>query len=600
MSAKRWFIMALCVVLIISSAIVVVNIVIDPFSVFGDKLMNWHSYGMTNNPKAAKFAYIDARIGEFDAFIVGPSGASCFHPAVLEEYTGLRWYNMFNYGADMEYTKRVAEYLLETHRPEMLLLVVPVISGAIYGYPVDDITSHQPLQTFWRVPFMFANPRFSLTKISDRSLQSYVQHGIDVFDAETGTYNKTRRDAEAIGSMEKFLADFPGFVDPGFWLAPLRYIEENALAVEHILALAEKTGTEVIVTTAPVQAREMSYYDRNEVREFYERIAHASGGFWDFTFSAISGDVRFFDDTTHINNSAGRLLLARMFHDDSIYIHDDIGLWVTPENAADIAEMFMSFTPRDYSANETQVPILMYGDVTDEAGAVTPALFLEHMTALYEAGYNAVSLQALNDYVIRGTRLPQRPVVITFDGGYLSAYTHGFPVLEQYDFHAVFFVTGVVFGRDTDPISGNPVCPRFGIHEAKKMVESGLVSIQSNSWSLSLSEGDGTSSRRGVLRMDSESEPDYLRALWDDHAMISGLLRDVTGEEVNAFAYPFGLSDRFSSIVLRNLGITMTFSESPGLNTLVRGLPQSLYEMNRIRVDGSLTGEALIREISQQ
>ena len=74
MSAKRWVIMFLSAVFIVVAAIVLLNVLVDPFSVFGDVVYDWYSYGMTNNPKAAKFAYIDNLRGQYDAFVIGPSG----------------------------------------------------------------------------------------------------------------------------------------------------------------------------------------------------------------------------------------------------------------------------------------------------------------------------------------------------------------------------------------------------------------------------------------------------------------------------------------------------------------------------------------------
>ncbi|MCL2699445.1 MAG: polysaccharide deacetylase family protein [Defluviitaleaceae bacterium] len=600
MTPKRWFIMLLCAVSVIAAAIAALNIVIDPFSVFGDRLMNWHSYGMTNNPKTAKLAYIDGRAGEFDAFIVGPSGASGFSPETLEKYTGLRWYNMFNYGADMEYTKRLAAYLIEEHQPEMLLLVVPVISASVYAAPVTDIIYNQPLTSLWRAPFLFADPQFSTDKVRNWFKRSYLQQPFDVFIAETGTYNKSRRDAEAIGSLEEYLAANPVFVDPHFWDIKLAFIEENAAAVEFVLETAERFGTEVIVTTTPMLAQELGRYDSDEIREFYAQIARASGGFWDFSFSAISGDARYFYDTTHFRNSVGGMMLARMFGDDSLFIPGDLGVWVTPDNAAETAEAFSMLAPPENqnSAYERKIPILMYHDLTEEEGSVSPALFAEHMNALYNAGYTAVALTALKDYVLRGTELPERAVVITFDDGYLSNYTHGFPILRQYDFNAAIFAMGVSFGRDTHLASGKPIRPRFGEREARTMVESGLISIQSHTYDMHQVEGFDINPRTGILRMDGESEADYVYALRRDHALFAELIENATGEEVFALAYPFGFYDTLSAAVLRELGITMTFSTVHDHATLVKGLPQSLLEMNRFGIYGDMTGDRLVQMIS--
>ena len=589
--------MILCIALVITAAVVAVNVVIDPFSVFGDKLFEWYSYGMTNNPKTAKYVYIDEHAGEYDAFIIGPSGASSFDPEAFEKYTGYRWYNMFNYGADMEYTKRLAEYLIEIHQPEMLLLTVPVVSATAYTTDISGMVFEQPLRPLWKLKFLFANPHYSVAKVRSWLSQSYLQQSFDVFNAESGTYNKTRRDAEAINSPESYYAAYPEFVNMAFWKTELTFIEENAEAIEFILELADRYGTEVIIVTTPMLAEEMGRYYDDEIRAFYARIAEASGGFWDFSFSEISGDVRYFYDTTHFRNSVGDMIAARIFGDDSIYIPDDLGIRVTPGNSIETAEKFIAFEPEENPTYERTVPILRYHDIAEEEGFISPALFAEHMRALYEAGFTAIPLSALYDFVHFGAELPERPVVITFDGGYLGSYTHGFPVLLEYGFHATFFVTGVFFGEDTHLPTGSTIRPRFGAVEAREMVESGLVSVQSHTYDLHQTEGLYPNPRRGVLQMDGESESAYIDTLRNDHELIAGLIRNATGEEILSMAYPFGISDRLSAVVYRNAGVLMTLSATHDNALVIRGLPQSLLEMSRFTFDGDTTGDMMVRII---
>jgi peptidoglycan/xylan/chitin deacetylase (PgdA/CDA1 family) len=597
LSAKRWFIMLLCAVLVIAASIAMLNVAIDPFSVFGDALMNWHSYGMTNNPKAAKFSYVDSRVGEFDAFILGPSGASGFCPETLEAYTGLRWYNMFNYGADMEYTERLALHLIETHQPEMLLLTFPIISALTYEMPAADHYYYQPLKPFWRAPFLFANPWHSIDKARLWFSRSYVQQPFDVFIAESGVYNKSRRDAEAIGSMEDYLNVYPEFADMFFRDIDLVFMDENIAAVVSILEAAARFNTEVIIVTAPMLASELERYSYDDVLAFYARLAQVSDGFWDFSFSSISDDVRYFYDTTHFRNSVGEMMLALIFNDDNIYIPDDLGIWVTPENAVETAGKFYNFTPPENINHMREIPVLLYHHLAELDQLVSPALFAEHMDALYNAGFTAIPLSALKDYVFRGVELPERSVVITFDDGYMSNYVYGFPVLSQHGFHATIFSIGVSFGRDTHLTSGRPIFPHFGEREALAMFQSGLISNQSHTFDMHQVEGHDVNPREGILRMEGESESDYIDALRRDHALFVELLRDATGEELIALAYPYGLHDTLSSIVLRNLGISMTFSSNYNYATIVKGLPQSLYEMNRFSIYSDMTGDMLVKTV---
>ena len=602
MSPKRWFIMLGCAIILVFAIIVGPNTLIDPFSVFGDRIFKWNSYGMTLNPKAAKFDYVDRRRGEFDAFIIGPSGSSGISPAALEKYTGLRWYNMFNYGVDMEYTKRLANYLVETHRPQQIVLCLPLVSAAYYGLPAADLTTFQPMKESWRNPFVVAEPKYAFEKIQMHfKRRSYVQEPIDVFVTETGEYNKSRRDAEAIGPMDKYLNAYPDFVDEEADPVKLICIDHCAAALTEIVELCERYGTELTVVSAPLLADHIPAYDEAEVRAFYERMAGICE-FWDFTISSVSYEPRYFYDTTHYRNSIGEMILARIYGDESVYVPEDFGVYVTRENASSMSAAFAqdAVTP-EFEPYTADIPVLMYHHLDKDAikqSFITPGRFEEQMRALSDSGYTAVSLEDVRDYVYKGRDLPQRPVLITFDDGYMSNYTEAFPVLRRYGFNAVIFVIGVTYGKDTYKDTVEPFIVHFGTKEALEMTQSGLISIQSHSYDMHDSERFDSHIRKGILRMEGESEKEYIAAFRNDHARMKALLMESIGEDVYAASYPYGAIDMFSAILMREQNVLITFSIEPGMNTLIKGLPQSLYELRRFTITNDMTGDDLIGLIS--
>ncbi len=93
---------------------------------------------------------------------------------------------------------------------------------------------------------------------------------------------------------------------------------------------------------------------------------------------------------------------------------------------------------RGAAARRMAIPILMYHVVSQApAGTANAELwvaqdrFTAEMGALRRAGYWAITLRQAFAAWSRGGPLPRRPVVVSFDDGYLSQYTHARPALKR-------------------------------------------------------------------------------------------------------------------------------------------------------------------------
>jgi peptidoglycan/xylan/chitin deacetylase (PgdA/CDA1 family) len=97
------------------------------------------------------------------------------------------------------------------------------------------------------------------------------------------------------------------------------------------------------------------------------------------------------------------------------------------------------------------VPIMMYHIIgppdqpANAALAVSAADFAAQMSYLACAGYTPITVQRLFDAFDGKAALPEKPIILTFDDGWVGDYTYGFPVLKQHGFVGSFaIVTGFV------------------------------------------------------------------------------------------------------------------------------------------------------------
>lgn len=95
------------------------------------------------------------------------------------------------------------------------------------------------------------------------------------------------------------------------------------------------------------------------------------------------------------------------------------------------------------------VPILMYhylGNLPPNPDAirrdltVSPARFEAQLASLHDQGYHTISLRQLYDHLTTGSPVPPKPIILTFDDGYLDNYENAYPLLIRNGFTATFFI----------------------------------------------------------------------------------------------------------------------------------------------------------------
>ena len=251
-----------------------------------------------------------------------------------------------------------------------------------------------------------------------------------------------------------------------------------------------------------------------------------------------------------------------------------------------------------------KVPVVLY-HVVDEAGeslAVSPELLREHMEIMYLNGYTPVSLQEMINYVEKGEELPEKPVCITFDDGYTDNYLNAFPILKEYEAKATIFVIGVSVGKDTYKNTEYKMNPHFDYEQAKEMIDSGLVSIQSHTYDMhQWAEFERTSEpRQHIWRFEGETLHEYLTAIDTDIKKSKNDLESNLGTEVYAFAYPTGRYNGLAEMMLRKNGIRVTMTTAVGPNYLKKYDTYSLHALNRYSIDGSISAQQLLDWLEEE
>jgi len=271
---------------------------------------------------------------------------------------------------------------------------------------------------------------------------------------------------------------------------------------------------------------------------------------------------------------------------------------------------YMAFLAHQRNANTSvdessvRIPILMYHHFADyyyenPGTMVSGDRFREQLLALQEAGYNTISFYQLRDFVHYGTPLPENPLIITIDDGYLSVYDVAFPILKELEMKATTFIIGVTHGMDTYKDTGFPIIPRFNDEQVIAMVQSGFKFFDSHSYDMHQHrdfEPEDTF-RRGVLRRPDESEEEYIAAFREDFQRSANQIYEILGTHTFVYSYPFGLSNDLTDDLLREMGVDITLKITQGVNVVTIGDPNTLFSMHRFNVPGDMTPDELLAMI---
>ncbi len=224
--------------------------------------------------------------------------------------------------------------------------------------------------------------------------------------------------------------------------------------------------------------------------------------------------------------------------------------------------------------NRAQVPILCYHQIrnwspSDSKRAkdyIVPVQnFIEQMKLLAVNGYHTILPDQLYNYLLKGTPLPSRPIMISFDDSRAEQYTIADAEMKKYGFKGVFFIMTVSLNR-----------PGYMTKEqVKQLADEGNI-IGSHTWDHSNVKNYAVED--WVKQVDKPSQQ----------------LEKITGRPVKYFAYPFGLWNKNAIEQLKQRGFKAAFQLSAK-----RDEENPLFTIRRIIIPGAWSTLTLQKWINQ-
>jgi peptidoglycan/xylan/chitin deacetylase (PgdA/CDA1 family) len=218
------------------------------------------------------------------------------------------------------------------------------------------------------------------------------------------------------------------------------------------------------------------------------------------------------------------------------------------------------------------LPILLYHKVSrdhEDALTISPARLDSQLAYIKSRGYTSVSFLDLKASLDGRQPLPCKPVILTFDDGYLSTYELAYPLLRKHQLKATVFLPVAFIAKSNEwDGGGEPLMSYDQIRElGGNSIEFGLHSYRHEnfqSYSPAQAEADVS---------------DCVRILEENHCPFT-----------RVFAYPYGRMPRDPSTrralrdSFRRHGIDFAARIGSRINALP---PKDVYEMKRTIIRGT-------------
>ena len=177
------------------------------------------------------------------------------------------------------------------------------------------------------------------------------------------------------------------------------------------------------------------------------------------------------------------------------------------------------------------IPVLMYHKIGDPPPGsnlaklwVSTADFRRQLGYLKKRGYTSINFRDWRDAETGVKALPSKPVLITFDDGYMNNYEFAYPILREFNMKAGIFLVYETIDRHNawhDPV-GEPWLKMLTMPQILDMQNSGVIEF-----------GSHTMRHRNLAQLPLDE------VRWE-LTESKKRLEDALGREILACAYPSG------------------------------------------------------------
>jgi poly-beta-1,6-N-acetyl-D-glucosamine N-deacetylase len=239
--------------------------------------------------------------------------------------------------------------------------------------------------------------------------------------------------------------------------------------------------------------------------------------------------------------------------------------------------------------------------ITSEPDDVSADNLINYFSWLRANGYTVISINDVINANNGGKSLPDKAIVLTFDDGYKSFYTHALPLLKAFNYPATLAIVGSwleVPENGTVSYAGKSVSRSkfLSLKELKEIANSGLVEIASHTYDLHhgvLGNAQGndmpalTTFEYSQSSHQYETEEHYLKRITSDLAKNNAWIKTHTGTNPRIIVWPYGRYNGAAQKIAKNLGMDIAITLDDGENIELQAVDsiRRIYLIDNPKID---------------
>ena len=206
--------------------------------------------------------------------------------------------------------------------------------------------------------------------------------------------------------------------------------------------------------------------------------------------------------------------------------------------------------------------------------AIKPATFEAQLKVLQSLGYHTVTAHEVVDHQTKGTPLPDKPVMITFDDGWRTQYTNAWPLLQKYGFKATFFI---------NPQTISAGYRAYLTRDMLVTLAKAGNDIESHTWR-----------HYRLTRSRKETAAAFQKSNISELTRATSWIARVVGQTPVALCYPYGYYDLEAIGLARAVGYKAGFTVDEGV---ADARSWDAFQMKRFTISSAETNDSFRRRL---